>query len=79
MTVAALSRTVRRMADRVGRHCPDCADWPDEIAQRIVEEVIEAGEPLPPPDPPQRHPAEYGPCVGCGRMHRARVVAVEED
>ena len=45
---------------------------------RLVEIVIEPGEPLPPPEPCQRHPAEYGPCPCCGRMHRARVTLVED-
>jgi hypothetical protein len=60
-----------------GETCPECADWPLEIGIKIVEIVIEPGEPLPPPDPNKRHPAHFGPCPCCGRTHRAKVVAIE--
>jgi hypothetical protein len=77
MRTATLSRTVRRMAEQVGRHCPECAGWPDEIILRVVEEVIEPGEPPLPPEPPARNPWDE-PCPSCGRRHRPRVVAFEE-
>jgi hypothetical protein len=43
---------------------------------RIVEEVIEPGQPIPPRDPDERPPGEYGPCPSCGRRHRAKVVEI---
>jgi hypothetical protein len=63
----------------VGERCPCCAGWPGEINLQIVEEIIEVGQPLPAPDPCERRPGEHGPCAGCGRMHRARVVELEGD
>jgi hypothetical protein len=60
-----------------GKRCPECAGWPTEIVLRIVEEIIELGDPIPPPDPPEKHPAHFGPCACCGRTHRAKVVAIE--
>ena len=65
------------MEDRVGRNCPECADWPAEVRLRIVEEVVEAGDPLPPAEAPR--PIEYGPCPCCRRVLRPRIVHIEED
>jgi hypothetical protein len=59
------------------RGCPLCSSWPTEVHQRIVEEIIEVGQPIPPLD--RTDPALFGPCECCGRTHRARVVAIEED
>jgi hypothetical protein len=77
-----LTTVRRRMAKlealATARGCPECADWPAEIGIRLVEIIVEPGQPLPAPDPCQRHPAEYGPCPCCGRMHRARVTLVED-
>jgi hypothetical protein len=58
------------------RSCPECADWPAEIGIRIVEIVVEPGQPVPEPDQRERHPAKYGPCPCCSRVHRATVVAI---
>jgi hypothetical protein len=75
-----LKRTVKGLAAQAAaRSCPACADWPAEIAIRLVEIIVEPGEVLPAPDPAERHPAEFGPCPGYGRTHRARVILVEED
>jgi hypothetical protein len=76
-----LSMVRRRMAKLetlAGRFCPECADWPAEIAIRIVEIIVGPGEVVPAPDPAERHPAEFGPCACCGRTHRARVLAIED-
>jgi hypothetical protein len=73
MHTTALLRTVRRMADRVGRQCPECAGWPDTVGVRLIEEIISADEPLPPPAPPAVNPwAE--PCPCCGRRHKPAVI-----
>jgi hypothetical protein len=63
--------------------CPHCRDWPEEVGLRIVEVIVEtrpdaqkalaamsaeADEPFPP---------VYGPCPGCGRVHKPRLVEVE--
>jgi hypothetical protein len=69
---------VKRLAAQAGKCCSLCADWPAEIGIRLVEIIVEPGQPLPTPDPAERHPAEYGPCEGCGRVHRAKVLAIEE-
>ena len=72
--------TVRRRMGRLealwGETCPECADWPAEVALRIVEVIVEPGDPISPPDPSARRPTEYGPCPCCGRTHRAKVVAI---
>jgi hypothetical protein len=79
MHTAMLKRMVKRLAALPAvRCCPECADWPTEVAQQIVEEVIEPGEVLPAADPTKRHATEFGPCVACGRLHRARVIPVED-
>ena len=78
MRTAVLRRTVARITDRVGRQCPECADWPDEVALLIVEEVIEPGEAPVPPSPPARNPWDE-PCPSCGRRHRPRFIEIEED
>jgi hypothetical protein len=77
MGIATLSRTVRRLTASIPAKCPLCRSWPTEITLRIIEEIIEVGQPLPPPD--QTDPTQFGPCPGCGRVHRARVVAIVED
>jgi hypothetical protein len=77
MRTATLTRTVKRLAAQAGRSCRECADWPAEIGVRIIEVVVEPGQPLSEPDRPE-HPAEYGPCEGCGRTHRAKVIAIED-
>jgi hypothetical protein len=76
MRVAALSRTVRRLTASIqADSCPECADWPAEIGIRIVEIIVEPGQPLPAPDPPAPNPWD-GPCASCGRRHKPRVVEV---
>jgi hypothetical protein len=65
-----------RLEARAAKVCPECRDWPTEIILRILEEVIAPGQPLAPPD--QTDPTQFGPCACCGRVHRARVVAIEE-
>jgi hypothetical protein len=77
MTTATLSRTVRRLAARAGEFCPCCAHWPNEVALRVVEVVVEPDGPLPAPDPPG--PIEYGPCPNCHKVHRPVVVDILGD
>ena len=79
MHTAMLKRMVKRLEARAVRSCPECRDWPDEIALRIIEEIIEPGQPIPPPDPSERRPGEYGPCPCCNRRHKARIIEVVED
>jgi hypothetical protein len=43
----------------------------------VDTEIVEVDAPIPPPNP--TNPAEFGPCCRCGRVHRARVVSIEED
>ena len=76
--LSTLRRRTEKLEGRAVKSCPACADWPNEIHVRIVEEIIEPGEPIPPRDPDERHPAEFGPCSECGRTHRAKVIALEE-
>jgi len=79
MHTAMLKRMVKRLEARAVPNCPACRDWPLEIAIKIVEIVIEPGE-VPPPDPSEKqHPAHFGPCSECGRVHVAKVVAIERD
>ena len=78
MLTTVRRRMAKLEAQAAARSCPACADWPAEIGIRLVDIIVEPGEVLPVPDPAERHPAEYGPCPCCGRMHRARVVAIEE-
>jgi hypothetical protein len=48
------------------------------VGLKIIEEVIEVGQPLPEAmAPSDRHWADYGPCV-CGRVHRPRIVHIED-
>jgi hypothetical protein len=77
MHTTALLRTVKRMTDRLGRPCPECSDWPDEVALLIIEEVVEPDAAPVPPAPPARNPWDR-PCGCCGRRHRPRVIAFEE-
>jgi hypothetical protein len=60
-----------------GKTCPECAGWPAEVHLRIIEEIIEVGQPAPEPD--HTIPGLFGPCCQCGRVHRAVVVEIEED
>jgi hypothetical protein len=77
MRTATLSRTVRRLTASIqAASCPACASWPPEIAIRFIEIIIEPGEELPPPDPPRPDPSLFGPCLSCGRRHKARIVEV---
>jgi hypothetical protein len=64
------------LADRT---CPVCSTWPLAIDLQIVEEIIEVGQSLPAPDARPSDPAAFGPCRECGRVHRARVVALVEE
>jgi hypothetical protein len=72
-----LATKIRRLTvNRAVRSCPVCASWPDEIAIKIVEIIIEPGQPLPPRDPDEQPPGQFGPCAGCGRRHKAKVVEI---
>ena len=76
MHTAMLRRMVKRLeAQQVGSRCPECAAWPDAIAVRIVEVIVEPGEPIPPPD--KTDPTLFH-CEACGRTHRPRVVELVE-
>jgi hypothetical protein len=80
MQLSTVRRRMARLEALADSYCPECADWPAEIALRIVEVIVEPGQPLEPPDPAARRPTEFGPCPCCGRVHRARVVElVKED
>jgi hypothetical protein len=59
-----------------GKTCPKCADWPEEIVLRIVEVIVEPGEPIPPP-PDEPDPTLWGPCEVCGRTLKSKVIALE--
>jgi hypothetical protein len=76
MTTSALSRTVSRIMASIPASCPACRDWPTEIGLKIVTEIIEVGQPIPPPD--RTDPSLFGPCECCKRVHRARVIALED-
>jgi hypothetical protein len=68
-------RRMARLEALTASSCPACASWPEEVAVRIVEEIIEPGQPLPPPAPAAPNPWD-GPCPCCGRLHKPRVVAI---
>jgi hypothetical protein len=76
MLLTTVRRRMARLEAQAGKSCPLCVDWPAEIGIKLVEIVIEPGEPLPAPD--RFDPCQFGPCPGCGQRHRARVIAFEE-
>jgi hypothetical protein len=78
MAIAALKRTAKRLAARAGRSCPACAGWPAEVSLQIDEVIVAVSQPLPVPDARPSDPAAFGPCRSCGRVHRARVIALED-
>jgi hypothetical protein len=61
---------------RIPGSCSSCSSWPDEIGIKIVEIIIEPGQPIPPRDPDERPPGEYGPCPSCGRRYKAKVIEI---
>jgi len=83
MAIANLTREVGRLRQMLTaqspRGCPACRHWPSVIQLRIAEEIIEPGQVIPPPDPNEPRPGEFGPCEQCGRTHKAMVVAIVRD
>ena len=75
MQLATVRRRMARLEALADSYCPECADWPLEVGLRIVEQIVEAGEPL--PEPEKSDPLQYGPCSCCGRCFRPKVIAIE--
>ena len=67
---------LKRLEKASAGGCPNCWDWPDTIQLRIVEQIIEPGEEVPPPD---RRDHTLFHCEACGRTHRPKVVELVRD